>query len=85
MNVPTLNTQHYDSKDYSCAQRLYHLKGWSTVKSAYKGAERDQKTSVAVRFRFMYVLKIWIPGTAKVFREIQIYVIPRFRLRQISL
>jgi hypothetical protein len=53
MNVTTLNTQHYDSKYYSCAQRLYQHKEWSTVKSAYKGAEMDQKTSVTVQFRFI--------------------------------
>jgi len=30
-------------------------------------------------------LEVWIPGIVKVFRYIQVFVMPRFRLRQVSL
>jgi hypothetical protein len=41
--------------------------------------------SVASRFFFKQVLEVWIPGIVKVFRYIQVSVMPRFRLRQVSL
>jgi hypothetical protein len=41
--------------------------------------------SVADRFRFIQVIEIWILGTVNVSREKQVSVIPKFRLRQVSL
>jgi len=41
--------------------------------------------SIGKRFRLIRLLEVWIPGTVKVFRQRQVSVVPRSRLRHVSL
>lgn len=54
--------------------------------TAYNGSARYRKLfSVGNRFRLIRLLEVWIPGTVNVFRQRQVSVLPRSRLRQVSL
>jgi hypothetical protein len=57
----------------------------NNVKPAYNGTARTDNFSVADRFFFIQVPDVLILDSVQFFLQRQIYVILRFRLRQVSL